>query len=150
MAYKNSEIPCSIEVVGDYDRQDFTGAIRVSLSRTRDDDRVFVWFSNGQSKTFIFESIDDAMKCKMFINQHIEGRCVMPKPVIDTPKKGETKMLVLTRKVGESIILMIGEELVEIMVSDVHGGKVKIGIHAAKSVKILRKELTERKQEGER
>ncbi|MBC9784463.1 carbon storage regulator CsrA [Heliobacterium chlorum] len=49
-------------------------------------------------------------------------------------------MLVLTRKNGES--LLIGEEI-EIVVLDVRGDQVKIGITAPKSVRVMRKEVLE-------
>ena len=47
-------------------------------------------------------------------------------------------MLVLSRKKGES--LMIGGQI-EVVVLDVEGDTVKIGIQAPKTVEILRKEL---------
>jgi carbon storage regulator len=47
-------------------------------------------------------------------------------------------MLVLSRKVGESI--MIGDEI-EIVVLSTEGDTVKIGVRAPKSVDIFRKEL---------
>ncbi|ABR30120.1 carbon storage regulator [Thermosipho melanesiensis] len=49
-------------------------------------------------------------------------------------------MLVLARKVGESIF--IGND-VEVKILKIDGGEVKIGISAPKSVRILRKELYE-------
>lgn len=47
-------------------------------------------------------------------------------------------MLIITRKKGES--LMIGEDI-EIVVSKIDDGSVKIGIKAPKNMSILRKEL---------
>lgn len=47
-------------------------------------------------------------------------------------------MLVLKRKVGES--LLIGED-VEIIIGEIVNGYVKISIKAPKSTKIIRKEL---------
>lgn len=47
-------------------------------------------------------------------------------------------MLVITRKKGES--LMIGDDI-EITISKIEDGSVKIGINAPKNVSILRKEL---------
>lgn len=47
-------------------------------------------------------------------------------------------MLIITRKKGES--LMIGDDI-EIIVSKIDDGSVKIGINAPKDVTILRKEL---------
>lgn len=49
-------------------------------------------------------------------------------------------MLIITRKKGES--LMIGEDI-EIIISKIDDGSVKIGIKAPKDVSILRKELYE-------
>ncbi|OCA96810.1 carbon storage regulator CsrA [Clostridium beijerinckii] len=49
-------------------------------------------------------------------------------------------MLIITRKKSES--LMIGDDI-EIIISKIDDGSVKIGIKAPKSVQILRKELYE-------
>ena len=49
-------------------------------------------------------------------------------------------MLIITRKKGES--LMIGDDI-EITISRIEDGSVKIGIQAPKEVSILRKELLE-------
>ena len=49
-------------------------------------------------------------------------------------------MLVISRKVGES--LRIGDD-VEIMVSEISGGRVRIAIQAPKDVVVLRKEVYE-------
>lgn len=49
-------------------------------------------------------------------------------------------MLIITRKKGES--LMIGDDI-EIVISKIDDGNVKIGIKAPKEVTILRKELYE-------
>lgn len=49
-------------------------------------------------------------------------------------------MLIITRKKGES--LMIGEDI-EIIISKIDDGSVKIGIKAPKDISILRKELYE-------
>lgn len=49
-------------------------------------------------------------------------------------------MLIITRKKGESI--MIGDDI-EITISKIDDGNVKIGIEAPKNVNILRKELYE-------
>lgn len=50
-------------------------------------------------------------------------------------------MLILTRKVGESI--MIGES-VEVKVLGVRAGQIKIGIEAPKELKVHREEIYER------
>ena len=49
-------------------------------------------------------------------------------------------MLVITRKKGES--LMIGDDI-EITISKIEDGSVKVGIEAPKNISILRKELYE-------
>jgi carbon storage regulator len=50
-------------------------------------------------------------------------------------------VLILTRKVGESI--MIGED-VEVKVLGLRAGQVKIGIEAPKDLKVHREEIYER------
>lgn len=49
-------------------------------------------------------------------------------------------MLIITRKKGES--LMIGDDI-EIVVSKIEDGSVKIGIKAPKEISILRREIYE-------
>ena len=49
-------------------------------------------------------------------------------------------MLIITRKKGES--LMIGDDI-EIVISKIDDGSVKIGINAPRDIEILRKELYE-------
>jgi len=53
-------------------------------------------------------------------------------------------MLIITRKKGES--LMIGDNI-EIIISKIEDGSVKIGINAPKDISILRKELYEQVKE---
>lgn len=53
-------------------------------------------------------------------------------------------MLIITRKKGES--LMIGDDI-EITISKIEDGSVKIGINAPKNITILRKELYEQVKE---
>ena len=53
-------------------------------------------------------------------------------------------MLILTRKIGEVIILDGG---IKITVSDIQGNHVKIGIDAPKEVKVYREEIIERMKE---
>ncbi len=47
-------------------------------------------------------------------------------------------MLILNRKVGESIVL--GDNI-EVKILDIQDGKIKIGIEAPKDISILRKEV---------
>lgn len=47
-------------------------------------------------------------------------------------------MLVLNRKVGESIII---DDEIEVIILEVKDGKVKLGIEADESITILRKEV---------
>lgn len=53
-------------------------------------------------------------------------------------------MLLLTRRIGESII--IGDDI-EIKVMDIRGSQVKIGIEAPKHISVHREEVYERIQE---
>jgi carbon storage regulator CsrA len=59
---------------------------------------------------------------------------------LNSTQKG-SKMLILTRKVGESI--HVGDD-VTFTVFGIDGGHVKIGIDAPKSVSVHRKEIYER------
>ncbi|MEG2770062.1 MAG: carbon storage regulator [Oscillospiraceae bacterium] len=54
-------------------------------------------------------------------------------------------MLILSRKLGESIIIKLpdSDREIEIMISEISGDKVKVGINADKEIKILRKELVQ-------
>lgn len=54
-------------------------------------------------------------------------------------------MLVLTRKVEESIL--IGDD-VEIMVLGVSGDKVRIGINAPREIEVFRKEVRDERDES--
>lgn len=49
-------------------------------------------------------------------------------------------MLVLSRKINQSIV--IGDDI-EIMLVDIRGDQIKLGINAPKTVKIFRKEVYE-------
>ena len=49
-------------------------------------------------------------------------------------------MLIISRKIGESLII---DNEIEIFILDIKNDKIRIGIEAPKSVKILRKELFE-------
>ncbi|AEM78026.1 carbon storage regulator CsrA [Thermoanaerobacter wiegelii] len=54
-------------------------------------------------------------------------------------------MLILTRKVGQAII--IGEDI-EIKILEIDDGQIKLGITAPKNISVLRKELIEIKDEN--
>ena len=50
-------------------------------------------------------------------------------------------MLILSRKQNESFLIEGKEGKIEIIVTEISGGQVRLGIHAPKSYKILRQEL---------
>ncbi|MBF1050916.1 MAG: carbon storage regulator [Peptostreptococcaceae bacterium] len=53
-------------------------------------------------------------------------------------------MLVLKRKLNEAILITTQSgEKIEIKVSDISEGRVKLGIDAAKSISVLRKEVVD-------
>ena len=52
-------------------------------------------------------------------------------------------MLLLTRKIGESIIIDGG---IKITVADIQGNQIRIGIDAPKEVKVYREEIFEKMQ----
>ena len=52
-------------------------------------------------------------------------------------------MLTITRKQGESIIIKVGEEKIEVVVSSFRDRSVRLAINASDDVNILRKELLE-------
>jgi carbon storage regulator len=57
-------------------------------------------------------------------------------------------MLVLSRKMGETIVVGEGPDAIVIAVTLIDRGKVRLGITAPKSVPIIRGELIPIKQEG--
>lgn len=52
-------------------------------------------------------------------------------------------MLTITRKRGESIIIEVGEEKIEVVVSSFRDRSVRLAINASDNINILRKELLE-------
>lgn len=52
-------------------------------------------------------------------------------------------MLVLSRQKNESIIIGTGDDKVEVMIVDVRGDKVRLGITAPRSTSVHRKEIYE-------
>ncbi len=58
--------------------------------------------------------------------------------IVCSPKGQVDNMLILNRKVGESIIL--GDN-VEVKILEIQDGRVKIGVEAPKDISILRKEV---------
>jgi carbon storage regulator len=58
-------------------------------------------------------------------------------------------MLVLSRKQGEKIILTVGTVEIDIMVTEIHSDRVKIGIKAPPEVTINRQEVQDRMRRDE-
>ena len=54
--------------------------------------------------------------------------------------KGTCKMLVLSRKIGESIQIAGG---IRVTVTEVRGGRVRLSIEAPSDVRVLRKEIAD-------
>ena len=52
-------------------------------------------------------------------------------------------MLVLSRTKDESIIIGDGDDKVEVVIVDVRGDKVRLGINAPRSISVHRKEIYE-------
>lgn len=50
-------------------------------------------------------------------------------------------MLTLSRKIGETIVIRNGDEVIEIMLSKVKGQQAEISINAPRTYQILREEL---------
>lgn len=55
-------------------------------------------------------------------------------------------MLVLTRRTNEKIIIPIGEDKIEIVIAQIRGDKVRLGVEAPQEVKIYREEVYLRDQ----
>lgn len=57
-------------------------------------------------------------------------------------------MLILTRRVGETLIVDLGAEIVKFTVLGVKGNQVRVGIVAPKEIPVHREEVYERIQQG--
>lgn len=55
-------------------------------------------------------------------------------------------MLILTRRIGENLVIDTGREKITVTVLDVNGRQVRIGTEAPAHVKVDREELYLRKQ----
>jgi len=72
--------------------------------------------------------------------------CGVPSSAVLTERLKGVSMLILTRRVGETV--MIGEE-VSVTILGVKGNQVRVGINAPKNVAVHREEIFERiKSEG--
>lgn len=58
---------------------------------------------------------------------------------------GEARVLILTRKVGESVLIGDG---IKVSILAVKGNQVRVGIDAPKDVSVHREEVRERLEEG--
>jgi carbon storage regulator len=58
------------------------------------------------------------------------------------------KMLILSRKVGESIIIGSGNDKVVLTVLEVRGGQIKLGISAPRELSVHREEIYQKIHEG--
>jgi len=52
-------------------------------------------------------------------------------------------MLVLSRKANESIVISVGEAIIEIMVAEIRGDKVRLGVTAPREIPVHRREVYE-------
>lgn len=57
-------------------------------------------------------------------------------------------MLVVTRRINESIIIDTGKDKIEIVLKDIRGKNARIGVHADKRYTIVREELMEHESEN--
>lgn len=59
-------------------------------------------------------------------------------------------MLVLTRRVGEKVVVEHADELLEVEVQLMGGGQVKLGFVGPRAFRVFRAEVLERMQSGAR
>lgn len=52
-------------------------------------------------------------------------------------------MLILSRKIGESIVIQVGDKKIKFTVVEMNNGNIKIGFEAPKDIKIYRNEVYE-------
>ena len=58
-------------------------------------------------------------------------------------------MLALTRKVGEEIVMDLGDRLIVVRVAELSGDKVRLGIEAPRHIPVHRREVYQAIQRGE-
>lgn len=56
-------------------------------------------------------------------------------------------MLVFTRKIGESFIIDLGTDKIEVVLKEIRGKNVRLGVVADEKYKVFRKELTNDNQQ---
>jgi carbon storage regulator len=71
-----------------------------------------------------------------------QGRSAWPSIIMEVATMG---LLVLTRKRLESIVIDCGNETIEVIIAEIRGDKVKIGVRASKDVQVNRPEIREKK-----
>lgn len=52
-------------------------------------------------------------------------------------------MLILSRKIGESIVIQVGDKKIKFTIVEMNNGNIKIGFEAPKDIKIYRNEVYE-------
>lgn len=58
-------------------------------------------------------------------------------------------MLVFTRKIGESFIIDLGTDKIEVVLKEIRGKNVRLGVVADEKYKVFRKELTDDEEQHE-
>src|SRR5690606_30300409 len=61
--------------------------------------------------------------------------------VCEATEVKEEGMPVVTRRVGEALVIMAGDQPIEITMLGVRGGQIRIGAKAPQDIKVLRKEI---------